>query len=141
VLGGDEPDAPSSWRFSIDVARAWERAFDEAAAPRTRKGHPAVSDDDEPGPGRCSGYASRACPAWLGGKSGAGRQFVSWIHYEDFVRAVRWLIDHDAVGGVVNVAAPNPLPNAEFMRLLRGASGTSVGLPASRLDVGSRAPC
>ena len=37
LVGGVEPGAPSSWKFSIDVARAWEAAFAEAAAPRTRK--------------------------------------------------------------------------------------------------------
>ena len=37
MLGGDEPDAPETWRFSIDVARAWERAFDEAITEGTRK--------------------------------------------------------------------------------------------------------
>lgn len=47
----------------------------------------------------------------LGGKAGSGRQFVSWIHEEDFVRSLRWLIDHEEVSGVVNLAAPEPLPN------------------------------
>ena len=37
ILGGRESNAPSSWRFSIDVARAWERAFEEAVPDRTRK--------------------------------------------------------------------------------------------------------
>ena len=37
ILGGDEPDAPSTWRFSIDVARAWERALGDAVVPGTRK--------------------------------------------------------------------------------------------------------
>jgi NAD dependent epimerase/dehydratase family enzyme len=37
ILGGDEPDAPDTWRFSIDVARAWERAFEEAVTDGTRK--------------------------------------------------------------------------------------------------------
>ena len=35
--GGREPDAPATWRFSIEVARNWERAFFDAATPRTRK--------------------------------------------------------------------------------------------------------
>ncbi len=65
----------------------------------------------------------------LGGTSGDGRQYVSWIHERDFVRAVAWLIDHD-VRGPVNLAAPHPLPNAEFMRTLREAWGTRLGLPA-----------
>lgn len=37
VLGSSEPDAPSAWRFSIEVALAWERALNDAAAPHTRK--------------------------------------------------------------------------------------------------------
>ena len=75
----------------------------------------------------------------LGGTAGDGRQFVSWIHYEDFIAAIRWLIDHDNVEGVVNVAAPNPLTNADFMRVLRDAAGISLGLPASKwmLEIGA----
>jgi NAD dependent epimerase/dehydratase family enzyme len=48
------------------------------------------------------------------------------------VRAVRWLIEHGDVDGPVNVAAPNPLPNADFMRALREAWGARAGLPAKR---------
>ena len=75
----------------------------------------------------------------LGGTAGDGRQFISWIHYEDFVDAIRWLIDHDDIDGVVNVAAPNPLPNVDFMRFLREASGVPLGVPASwwMLEIGA----
>jgi len=75
----------------------------------------------------------------LGGRAGDGRQFVSWIHHEDFVAAVRWLIDRDEIDGVINVAAPHPLPNAEFMRLLREAVGVRLGLPtpAWMLEIGA----
>jgi NAD dependent epimerase/dehydratase family enzyme len=75
----------------------------------------------------------------LGGRAGDGRQFISWIHDADFVAAIRWLIDRDDVEGVVNVASPSPLPNAEFMRLLREACGISLGLPVTRwmLEVGA----
>jgi NAD dependent epimerase/dehydratase family enzyme len=67
----------------------------------------------------------------LGGTAGHGRQYVSWIHDEDFGRAVRWLIDHNEIAGPVNLAAPEPLPNAQFMRDLRAAWGARVGLPAT----------
>jgi NAD dependent epimerase/dehydratase family enzyme len=75
----------------------------------------------------------------LGGRAGNGRQFMSWIHHEDFVAAVRWLIDRDDIDGIVNVASPNPMPNAEFMRVLRQARGIRFGLPASRwmLEIGA----
>jgi hypothetical protein len=75
----------------------------------------------------------------LGGSAGDGRQFMSWIHYEDFIAAVRWLIDRDDIEGAVNVAAPNPLPNAEFMQILREACGVRLGLPATEwmLEIGA----
>jgi NAD dependent epimerase/dehydratase family enzyme len=75
----------------------------------------------------------------LGGASGGGSQYVSWIHDRDFVRAIYWLIEHDSVEGTVNLASPNPLPNAEFMRELRRAWGMPIGLPASKwmLEVGA----
>ena len=67
----------------------------------------------------------------FGGRAGDGRQFISWIHYLDFVAAVRWLIEHDEVAGAVNIAAPDPLPNGAFMGTLRKAYGRPVGLPAA----------
>jgi NAD dependent epimerase/dehydratase family enzyme len=66
----------------------------------------------------------------VGGHAGNGRQFVSWIHHRDFARAVAWLIDRDDVSGAVNLAAPNPLPNAEFLRTLRQTCGVPLGIPA-----------
>src|SRR6185437_6851781 len=37
IIGGSEPDAPTKWRFSIEVARAWESALNTAVTPNTRK--------------------------------------------------------------------------------------------------------
>jgi hypothetical protein len=68
----------------------------------------------------------------LGGASGDGRQFVSWIHEADFIAAIEFLIDREDLRGVVNVSSPNPLPNRQFMQALRTAWGTRVGLPATR---------
>ncbi|MCB0031439.1 MAG: DUF1731 domain-containing protein, partial [Anaerolineales bacterium] len=75
----------------------------------------------------------------LGGRAGDGRQYVSWIHEEDFVRAVIWLLEKRAFSGVVNLAAPNPLPQVEFMGALRRAWGAWFGLPAGRrlLELGA----
>jgi uncharacterized protein (TIGR01777 family) len=139
VLGGAEPDVPETWRFSIEVARAWERELANADTPRTRK--VAMRSAIVMSPLRDGtfdvllGLVRRG----LGGTAGDGRQYVSWLHYEDFTRAVLWLIEHDDLTGPVNIAAPNPLPNAEFMRALRQAWGIGVGLPAKRwmLEVGA----
>jgi uncharacterized protein (TIGR01777 family) len=139
ILGGNEPDAPDTWRFSIDVAQAWERTFDEASTPGTRKVALRSAMTMSPDRGGVFDTLMSLVKSGLGGRAGNGHQFVSWIHAEDFVRAVRWLIDHDEVAGVVNVASPNPLPNADFMRTLREVSGTPIGLPATNwmLEIGA----
>jgi uncharacterized protein len=67
----------------------------------------------------------------LGGAIGGGAQYVSWIHERDFTRALAWLIEHDDVDGAVNLASPNPLPQRDFMAVLRAAAGRGIGLPAT----------
>ena len=139
VLGGAESNAPGSWRFSIDVARAWERAFDEAATPATRKVLLRSAMTLSPDAGGVFDTLLGLVRRGLGGSAGDGRQYLSWIHYEDFISAMGWLIERHDVHGIVNVASPNPVPNAEFMRVLRHAYGVPFGLAASRwmLEIGA----
>ena len=133
LVGGVEPGAPGSWKFSIDVARAWEAEFNAAVAPQTRKVTLRSALTLSPDPGGIFGTLLGLVTWGFGGSAGDGRQYVSWIHEEDFVGAVRWLLAHDSVAGIVNLASPNPVPNAEFMRVLRQAAGQPIGLPATRL--------
>lgn len=131
ILGGDEPNAPDTWRFSIDVAKSWEHAALEARTPNTRQVLLRSAITMSPDRGGAFDYLLRLVRWGLGGKHGDGRQFVSWIHDRDFIRAIYWLIDHD-LSGPVNLASPNPLPNAEFMCSLRNAWGRRIGLPATK---------
>lgn len=55
---------------------------------------------------------------FVGGPIGSGKQWHSWIHLEDEVRAIRFLIDQDQARGPFNLSSPNPLPNAELARVL-----------------------
>jgi uncharacterized protein (TIGR01777 family) len=139
ILGGEEPGVPETWRFSIDVARAWERELAAAATPRTRKVAMRSAMVMSPDRGGVFDVLLGLVRRGLGGTYGDGRQYVSWVHHEDFARAVCFLIEHDDLAGAVNVASPDPLPNAEFMRALREAWGARVGLPATRsmLEVGA----
>ena len=133
ILGGNEENVPETWRFSIDVAKAWERAFNEAPpSPLTRKVLLRSALILSPDRGGIFDVLLGLVRHGLGGRVGDGRQYVSWIHDADFIRAIYWLIAHENLEGVVNLASPNPLPNAEFMRVLREAWGTRVGLPASK---------
>ncbi|MEP6822147.1 MAG: TIGR01777 family oxidoreductase [Chthoniobacterales bacterium] len=133
IIGGSEPDTPETWRFSIDVATAWERALEESSPlPQTRTVLMRSAVVLSPDRGGIFDVLLRLVRRGLGGPAGDGRQYVSWIHEMDFVRAVLWLIEHEEVSGPVNLAAPNPLPNAAFMRALRLAWGMPIGLPAPR---------
>lgn len=138
-LGGEEPNLPDTWRFSIGVAKAWERAFNEAPTPSTRKVLMRSAIVMSPDRGGAFDMLLRLTRLGLGGPSGNGRQYVSWIHDEDFTRAVFWLIAHPEITGVVNLSAPNPLPNAAFMQALRRAWGIGIGLPARQwmIEIGA----
>lgn len=129
-LGGNEPGAPDTWNFSIDVAKAWEQAFFSGSTPRTRKVAIRSAMTFSPDRGGVFDVLLGLVRHGLGGTQGSGKQFVSWIHESDFVRAIDLLIERAEFSGVVNLASPNPLPNREFMKALREAWGTRIGLPA-----------
>lgn len=130
TIGGSEPDAPPDWRFSIEVAKAWEAAMDAADTPHTRKVKLRAAVVMSADAGGIFSLLRRH--VWLGfGRFGDGRQYMSWIHERDFVRAVEWLLEHDLVDGVVNLASPNPVPNAVFIDELRQAMGRPFAVPSS----------
>lgn len=139
TIGGCEPDAPDTWRFSIDVATAWERAADECQVPDTRLVKLRSAMIMSPDVGGVFDTLLKLVRRGFGGHVGDGRQYMSWIHHEDFEQAVYWLIAHDRVDGAVNVASPHPLSNREFMRALRAAWGARIGLPTPRwlLELGT----
>ena len=139
IIGGLEPNAPDTWRFSIDVATSWERTLNQAPTPLTRKLLMRSAIIMNPDPGSPFSILLQLVRCGLGGQAGDGKQFMSWIHDQDFARAVLWLIEHEELEGPVNLASPNPLTNAEFMRALRLAWGMPFGLPATRpmLELGA----
>jgi uncharacterized protein len=134
-LGGGEliskrRRAPETWDFSIRVAKDWETAFFATPTPRTRKVALRSAIVFSPAPGSTFATFLNLVRLGLGGRQGNGQQFVSWIHEADFARALGFLIVREDMDGPVNIAAPNPLPNREFMEALRDAWGMPNGLPA-----------
>ncbi len=132
VIGGTESGVPDYWAYSVEIAKNWERAQEAAATPGTRKVALRAAMVMSPDRGGVFDMLSWLARLGLGGPVAGGGQYVSWIHDEDFVRAVEFLIAREDVEGAVNLAAPCPLPQREFMRVLRRAWGVPVGLPASR---------
>lgn len=141
IIGGNEPDSPDTWRFSIDVATSWERAATECTLPDTRLVLLRSAMIMSPDRGGVFDTLLGLVRVGLGGTSGSGRQYLSWIHDQDFIASLDWIIAHEHLRGAINIAAPNPLPNADFMRTLREAWGTRLGLPAMgwMLEIGALA--
>lgn len=145
--------------FSVEVAKAWEKALFADELPRTRRvalrstivlGHGGVlgpvkdlarlglggSQYD----GRWPVSAARRA-AGTGHFPGArrGRQRFSWVHIEDVARIIDFLEQTPSLEGPVNAASPHPVDNAEFMATVRRVLGVRVGVPMPRwmLELGA----
>lgn len=130
IVGGNEPDARDTWNFSIDVATTWERTANEIKTPNTRKLLMRSAMVMSPDAGGIFDTLLTLVRFGLGGTAASGRQYISWIHELDFIRSIYWLIEREELSGPINLAAPHPLPNREFMKTLRRAYGMPIGLPA-----------
>ncbi len=121
--------------FSVGVAKAWEEAFSKAEVPNVRKVAMRISIVFGKGGGAFP-VMRRFAKLGLGGRQGSGSQWMSWLHREDWVGIVEWLLANDEVSGVVNLAAPNPISNADFMREMRRRfAPLGIGFPAPSLVV------
>ena len=140
VQGGDiVSTAPAPWRtrkgFTARVVRDWEAAFFSTPTPGTRKIALRSAVTFSPTPGNVFAVLSRLVRMSLGGSAGSGRQFVPWIHEEDYARAVSFLIEHPELDGPFNLAAPNPIQNRPFMAALREAWDVPNGIPAPAFGI------
>ncbi|SDC33571.1 epimerase [Actinokineospora iranica] len=132
VVGGAEAGVPGYWAFSVEIAKRWESAQEQAPTPATRKVALRTAMVMSPDRGSVFDVLSWMARLGLGGPVAGGRQYVSWIHGGDFLRAVDFLLARDDLRGPVNLAAPGPVPQREFVRTLRRAWRMPVGLPATK---------
>ena len=137
-IGGNEPGVPAVWAKSIAIAKAWEAELAAAQTPRTRKVALRSAMTMSPDRGGVFSVLTRLCRLGVG-RQGDGRQFVSWIHQDDFVAAVDFLVAREDLEGAFNLCAPEPLPNRDFMKALRSALGTKLAVPIPRwaLEIGA----
>ncbi|MDC1141576.1 TIGR01777 family oxidoreductase [Planctomycetota bacterium] len=131
VIGGNEPNVPRYWDYSVEIAKNWEAEQQKANTPNTRKValRTAVVMGRQKG-----GIFDVLCGLTrkgLGGAIAGGKQFMSWMHEDDFARAIEFLVDSD-LEGPINLAAPNPLSQREYQAILRKALGVHIGLPAMK---------
>jgi uncharacterized protein (TIGR01777 family) len=68
----------------------------------------------------------------LGGRLGNGRHYWSWIHRDDIIALYAFALEND-IRGPINGAAPNPVTNREFTRILAETLHRPVSLPVPRI--------
>jgi uncharacterized protein (TIGR01777 family) len=121
--------------FLEDVTVAWEEEF----LKWKREGVRQVALRISFVLGRTSGafpLLRKLCQFGFGGKQGAGMQWMSWLHEDDWVGIVRFLIANRDIKGAFNLASPNPVRNKDFMKALRcECAPLGIGLPAPALGV------
>jgi uncharacterized protein (TIGR01777 family) len=113
--------------FSMNVAQSWEKAFFKLDTPQTLKTAMRTSIVLGKKGGAFIPLKTLA-KTGLGGKQGKGNQYISWIHENDFARAIEFVIQKEMTG-VVNIVSPNPITNADFMQKLRKVTGQFIGIP------------
>jgi uncharacterized protein (TIGR01777 family) len=124
--------------FSMNVAKAWEKTFNDLTLFATRK----IAMRTSIVLGKEGGALTHLAPLvkfGLGGKNGSGKQFVSWIQVEDLARIIEWFITNKNASGAYNCTSPTPIRNEFFMKKIRTAFGISFGLPATKwmIEVGT----
>jgi uncharacterized protein (TIGR01777 family) len=131
--------SPASDDVLAQIVVAWEAAADPARTV-TRVVHPRTGVVLERGGGA---LAKMAPPfeMFVGGPLGSGKQWVSWVHLRDEVRALLFALDHEALTGPFNVTAPEPVDMDHFAKALGHAlhrpSVMRVPAAALRLALGS----
>ncbi len=123
--------------FSVNVAKAWEKAVDEITL-NCRKVKLRIAIVLGNSGGAFVPYKKMA-QFGFGGKHGNGEQYFSWIHIADLVSIIDFSIHNENVEGIINCAAPKPIKNKAFMNILRKKMSVSIGVSSPKwiLKVGA----
>jgi len=124
--------------FSVNVAKAWEHAFFSSKTPQTRK----VALRTSIVLGKNGGALQslkKITTLGLGGKQGDGLQKFSWIHEEDFLKSIDFIIHNKNIEGPINIVSPTPTTNNYLMKLMRDKLKVPFGIPSPKplLEIGA----
>lgn len=113
--------------FLTDVILAWEREFFGTEIPNVSK--IAMRTSVVLGrSGETYQKLNKLAKFGLGGKQGSGNQIMSWIHIEDYARIIEFCVEKNLTG-IINMASPNPVTNAEMMKTFREVNNVLFGIP------------
>jgi len=111
----DESSPTKVTDFLSEVVQKWEQAADSIPAERLVKLRVGVVLDKKEG-----AFPLMAMPYRLfgGGKIGSGKQWLSWIHLEDMIRLILFILDNNFIEGPINASSPEPVTNDSFGRAI-----------------------
>lgn len=129
---GDKPlteQSPAGQNFLADVCKQWEASTASVEAMGVRRvilriGLPLSN---------AGGVFTRLTfpfKLFAGGPLGSGKQYLPWIHMDDMVAIVRFVLDTPAASGAFNVSAPAPVTNAEMAKAIGRAMKRPSFVPA-----------
>jgi len=105
--------------FLAEVCQDWEEATTPAVQADIRTAHLRTGIVLSP-KGGALGAMLLPFRLGLGGRTGDGQQWMSWIDVRDMVGAIHHILKNDLIQGPVNMVAPKPVRNAEFAKTLAG---------------------
>lgn len=114
--------------FSVSVAQAWEEALFAHRRAGVRQVAVRCAMVLSPYGGAFPRF-SQLVRCGLGGRHGSGRQYVSWVHEADVARFFQWLLDTPRTEGIINLAAPHPVPEQVLLNALRDRIRPLIALP------------
>lgn len=128
----DENSLEIGTGFLAELSRDWENAFLERDIENVHQVivriSPVLLAD--------SGFFTELLPLvkmGLGGKVGNGKQWMNWIHYQDLVNLILWILEEESPSKVYHACSPNPSTNASFMKIFRKIVGMPLGFPLPTL--------
>jgi uncharacterized protein (TIGR01777 family) len=127
----DEETGDIGSGFSVEVAKAWEKAFFEKTTNGTRKVALRIAITLGKNGGVIKPFTNLV-KYGLGGRQGNGKQMVSWIHIDDLYRIIRFVMINKDLKGVYNCAAPNPVSNKTFMKEMRKVLKPLIHFPSPK---------
>ncbi|HEX3343706.1 MAG TPA: TIGR01777 family oxidoreductase [Polyangiaceae bacterium] len=128
-----DEDTPPGDDVLARICVEWERAAEPARSAGARVVHPRIGV--VLGHGGALAKMSKAFRWFVGGPVGDGKQWVSWIHVDDAVRALLLLLDTASLAGPVNLVGPAPVTMNDLARALGKALGrpSALRVPAAAL--------
>lgn len=132
IIGGNESNIPYTWRHSVSIAKNWEKTLFSFKTPLTRKVAVRLAFMISP---KEKGYLDTLlylARRGMGGPVAGGRQYISWIHVADFIRAIEFVISNEDIKGIINFSSPHPIPQKEAMSHIRSACGAKIYFPITK---------